>query len=211
MTAVNRRVEALRVVGRVMLQDYSIQDAGTFGQAVRMLTAMVGAGLPNLLRCRKDMRSEALEMGVKTLAERVRIGCPIVVSFVFDLRISVPPRTTMALKDAKGLLSLLEAVQPDGTTRLMESVGSPLAIMTVPLLLQTGIEVNATRADGTTALMRACTYGHMATVQALLDAKAHIDAMNSAGKTALSLASKAAIVSLLTERGAKKSAAGAAE
>lgn len=58
-------------------------------------------------------------------------------------------------------------------------------VIQVKALLQTKVDVNAKRKDGTTALMLAAIKGHTGVVRALLDAKANVNARASNGATVL--------------------------
>jgi uncharacterized protein YecT (DUF1311 family) len=116
-----------------------------------------------------------------------------------------------------------QGIGPAGNTALMAAVRTPEAI---PLLLSTGIDVNATNAWKKTALMTAAQTNQLASVQALLDAGANVNAATIAwyqegaggidnaegsisGRTALMYAAAGAnaeVVQLLLARGANAAA-----
>ena len=57
----------------------------------------------------------------------------------------------------------------------------------VELLLTRGAETALAASDGSTALMRACDFGHEQCARALLEAKANLEAQQNQGFTALML------------------------
>ncbi len=76
----------------------------------------------------------------------------------------------------------------------------------VTRLLDLGLEVDATDAQGATALLRAAGHGHLEVIRALLDAGADVTWTTPGGATALTAAvtgKHEAVVALLLERGAE--------
>ena len=79
----------------------------------------------------------------------------------------------------------------------------------VKALLAEGADVNASTANGATALMRAASRGHAATVKGLLERGADVNARRQDGMTALALAAffgHAGVVSALLDGGAELNA-----
>jgi uncharacterized protein len=74
---------------------------------------------------------------------------------------------------------------------------------TVRTLLAKGVEVNARRNDGVTALMGASFNGRDAVVRQLIAKGAEVNAKDNQGGTALTAAKNADIRALLVQSGAK--------
>ena len=81
---------------------------------------------------------------------------------------------------------------------------------TVQLLLDRGVDVNATNIDGDTALMSAAGNGYIKIINLLLDSEANVNAVNKYGSTALTWAVRnrhTKTVNLLLDRSADVNAA----
>jgi hypothetical protein len=86
-------------------------------------------------------------------------------------------------------------------------VGDETWIDTIVHLIEEGADVNATRPNGTTALMHAVHNGRRPVVSILIEQGADINAQNASGTTALMMAAKlnrVGVVQILIEEGADR-------
>jgi ankyrin repeat protein len=95
-------------------------------------------------------------------------------------------------------------VRREGLIKGLQYAAARGSLDVIRLILDTGVSVDSSTADGAAALMFAASYNQLEAARLLLDKGANVNHKDLSGDTALSLAKAPEMRQLLLKRGAAK-------